>query len=77
MATVTMTTVADGGRVSPAVVRWAAEQIIRMHAEAPPHTIEPGADVPQCGRCQPDRTCALLAWARAVLVAVEGANGPT
>ena len=65
MATVTM--VADGGTVSPHVVRWAAEQIIRMHAEAPPHTIEPGAEVPRCARCRPDGRCTLLTWARTVI----------
>jgi len=74
MATVTMTTVADGGRVSPAVVRWAAEQIIRMHVEAPPHTIEPGADVPQCARCMPEGGCALLMWGMAVTNTGEGAR---
>jgi len=47
-------------------VRWAAEQTVRMHAEAPPHTIEPGADVPRCARCL-DGRCAMLTWAAAVL----------
>jgi hypothetical protein len=48
--------------VSPDVVRWAAEQVIRMHTEPPQNYRHTG----RCAQCRHEG-CAMLTWARRVL----------
>ncbi len=57
-------------RVSPNVIRWAAEQVLDMHAD--PVTDQPRTG--RCAQCQPDGSCGLLHWARLVLVAAESVD---
>ena len=56
--------------VSPNVIRWAAERVLDMHAD-------PVGDEPRTGRCaqcQPNGSCGLWHWARAVLGAAESVD---
>jgi hypothetical protein len=53
------------GPVSADVQQWAAEQVIRMHAEPPAEDRATG----RCARCTPEAGCPLLAWALAVRAA--------
>jgi hypothetical protein len=45
--------------VSPEAVRWAAEQVVRMHSEPPSVDRATGT----CRQCRPGEGCPALAWA--------------
>ncbi|HZN20710.1 MAG TPA: hypothetical protein VFB84_21365 [Micromonosporaceae bacterium] len=52
----------DHGPASPDTIRWAAQQVTRMHDEPP----DPHRATGRCAQCGADR-CRLLAWARQTL----------
>jgi hypothetical protein len=57
-------------RVSPDMIRWAAERVLVMHAAQP----EADRATGRCAQCQRNGWCGMLHWARLTLA--EGASLP-